>query len=110
VAMGALPLAAFCFGRLAREFLGVGIAMGNVPGWVAGALGTLLALGLGGAVALFLAWVGWSVFRQGGQVLLDEDTTQPFMEEDRGRGPAGELSARLAEWLLGPGGGPRGRG
>jgi hypothetical protein len=110
VAMGALSLAAFCFGRLAREFLGVGIAMGNVPGWVAGALGTLLALGLGGAVALFLAWVGWSVFRQGGQVLLDEDTTQPFMEEDRGRGPAGELSARLAEWLLGPGGGPRGRG
>ena len=110
IALGALALAAFCFGRLAREFIGVGLATGNAPGWVTGALGTLLALGLGGAVALFLAWVGWSVFRQEGEVLLDEETIQPIMEGDWGRGPVGDLSTRLAGWLLGPGGGPRGRG
>jgi len=110
IALGALALAAFCFGRLAREFFAVGLALGNAPGWVTGALGTLLALGLGGAVALFLAWVGWSVFRQGGEVLLDEEATQPIMEGDWGRGPVGELNARLAEWLLGAGGEPRGRG
>jgi hypothetical protein len=109
IAMGALALAAFCFGRLARTFIGVGLALGNAPGWVTGALGTLLALGLGGVVALFLAWVGWTVFRQGGQALLDADATQPILDGDWGRGPVGELSARLAEWFLRPGRGSPGR-
>jgi hypothetical protein len=110
IALGALALAAFCFGRLAREFIGVGLAMGNVSGWVAGALGSMLALGLGGMAALFLAWLGWSVFRQGGQVLLDEEAIQPIMEEDWGRGPVGDLSTRLAAWLVGAEGGSPGGG
>ena len=110
IALGALGLAAFCFGRLAREFMGIGLALGNASGWVTGALGTLLALGLGGVVALFLAWVGWTVFHQGGQVLLDADATQPIMEENWGQGPVGGLSVRLAGWLLGPGWGSPGRG
>lgn len=110
IALGALGLSAFCFGRLAREFIGIGLTLGNAPGWITGALGTLLALGLGGVVTLFLAWVGWSVFRQGGQVLLDEEAAQPIMEGDWGSGPVGEMSARLAEWLLGLGGRSPGRG
>ncbi|MFI5339600.1 MAG: hypothetical protein ACHQ7N_07160 [Candidatus Methylomirabilales bacterium] len=109
IAMGALALAAFCFGRPARQLIWHGLATGDGRGWVIGALGTFLALGLGGAVALFLARVGWETFRQGAEVLLDEEASQPIMEGGRGSGPLGEMSARLAGWLLGPGSKPRGR-
>jgi len=109
IAMGALALAAFCFGRPAGQLIGSGLATGGGHGWVLGALGTLLALGLGGAVALFLAWVGWETFRQGGEVLFDEEASQPIMEGDWGAGPLGEMRAKLAGWLLGPGSGPGGR-
>jgi hypothetical protein len=109
VAMGALALAAFCFGRPARQLIGSGLAAGDGHGWVIGALGTLLAMGLGGAVALLLAWIGWETFRQGAEVLFDEETSQLIMEGNWRAGPLGEMSAKLAGWLLGPGSGPRGR-
>lgn len=107
IAIGSLALAAFCFGRPARQFIWPALATGGRHGWVIGALGMLLALGLGGAVALFLAWVAWETFRQGAEVLLDEDASQPIMESDWGSGPLGAMRAKLAEWLLRPGSGPR---
>jgi len=103
IAMAALALAAFCFGRPARQLIRHVFIAGGEHGWVIGALGTLLALALGGAVALFLAWVGWAVFRQRAEVLLDGDASRPIMEGDWGSGPLGEMSAKLAGWLLGPG-------
>jgi hypothetical protein len=96
IAVGALALAAFCFGRPARHFIENGLG-------IAGALGTLLALGVGGAVALFLAWVGWMTFRHGAEVLFDEETGRPVMESDWGSGPLEAMSAKLAGWLLGAG-------
>jgi hypothetical protein len=107
IAMGALALAAFCFGRPTRGLIWPAHNTGDGPGWLMGALGTLLALGLGGAVALFLAWLAWEIFRHGTEVLLDEDASSPIMEGDWGAGPLGALSSRLAGWLLGPGLGPR---
>lgn len=109
IAMGALALAAFCFGRPARQLMGAGLAAGHGHGWVIDALGTLLAMGLGGAVALFLAWVGWETFRQGAEVLFDEETSQPIMEGAWRAGPLARTRARLAGWLLSPGPGPHGR-
>jgi hypothetical protein len=109
IAMGALALAAFCFGRPARQLIWAGLAAGHGHGWVIGALGTLFAMGLGGAVALFLAWVGWETFRQGVEVLCDEETSQPVIEGTWGVGPLAEMRAKLAGWLLGPGPGPHGR-
>jgi hypothetical protein len=109
IAVGALALAAFCFGRPARQLIGIRLAAGGGHGWVIGALGTLFTMALGGAAALFLAWVGWETFRQGAEVLFDEETSRPIMEGDWRAGWLGEMSARLAGWLLGPGSGPRGR-
>jgi hypothetical protein len=103
IAVGALALAAFCFGRPARQLIGHGLG-------IAGALGTLLALGVGGAVALFLAWVGWMTFRHGAEVLFDEETGRPVMESDWGSGPLEAMSAKLAGWLLGAGSQPERRG
>ncbi len=109
IATAALALAAFCFGRPARQLIWSGLSTGHGHGWIIGALGTLLVLGLAGAMALFLAWVGWETFRQGADVLLDEEASQPIMEGDWGPGPLGAIRAKLAEWLLGPGSGPRGQ-
>lgn len=110
VAMGALALAAFCFGRPARQIIVSGLAIGHVPGWLVGALGTLVGLGLGGAVALLLAWVGWEAFRQGGEVLLEAEGSQPLIERNSGPAPLRGMSAKLTGWLLGPGSWPHGRG
>ena len=109
IAIGALALAAFCFGRPARQLVSPALAAGGGHGWLIGALGTLFALALGGAVALFLAWVAWDTFRHGGEALLEEEASQPIMEGEWGPGPLGALSARLAGWLLGAGAGPRGQ-
>ena len=110
IAIGALALAAFCFARPVRQLIRPALAGGGGQGWLMGALGALLALGLGGAVGLFLAWLGWEVFRQGGEVLLDESASSPIMEGEWGSGPLGVLSARLAGWLLGPTSGPGEKG
>jgi hypothetical protein len=109
IAMGALALAAFCFGRPARQLIGAGLAAGPGHGWIIAALGTLFAMGLGGAVTLFIAWVGWETFRQGAEVLFDKETSQLIVEGNWGAGPLGEMRAWLAGWLLGPGPGPHGR-
>ena len=109
VAIGALAVAALCFGRPVRQLIGAGFAAGSTYGWIIGLLGTLVALGLGGAVALLLAWVGWDTFRQGADALFDEETSQPIMEGNWGAGPLGGMSAKLAECLLTLGPSPRGR-
>jgi hypothetical protein len=108
IAMGALAVAAFCFGRPARLFIGLGSAIGGAQGWIGGALGTLLALGLGGVLALFLAWVGWGMFRQAGEMLFDEEGSRPIIDTDWGPSPLGGMGAKLAGWLLGSGSGPGG--
>ena len=108
VAIGALALAAFCFGRPARQLVWSALSMGHGRDWVLGALGTLLVMGLGGAAALFLAWIAWETFRQEADLLLDDSASLPIMEGDWGSGALGAMRARLAGWLLGPGSGPRG--
>ncbi|OGB95626.1 MAG: hypothetical protein A3G35_17720 [candidate division NC10 bacterium RIFCSPLOWO2_12_FULL_66_18] len=110
VAAAALAAGALCFGRPARQLLGGGLAGGASPGWLVGTLGMLLALGLGGAVALFLAWLGWATFRQGGELVLAEDGSQPILGAGLGSGPLGEIGAKLGEWLLALGPRPPGRG
>jgi DNA-directed RNA polymerase subunit RPC12/RpoP len=110
IAIGALALAAFGFGRPARQLLQAGLPVGNLPGWLIGALGSLVVLALGGAMALFLSWVAWVTFRQGGEALLDEEAGRPLIEGDWGPGPLGQMRAKLAEWALGSGMGSGGRG
>jgi len=104
VAAGSLALAALCFGRSARQFLGAGAALAGTPAVQAGSGGILLGLLLGGAAGLFLAWVGWMTFRRGGELLVEEEAAEPILGAHWGSGPAGELSGKLAAWLLSPGG------
>lgn len=106
IAVGGLALAALCFGRPARELMAAGPVLSGSPGWAAGALGAGLALALGGAVALLVAWVGWTMFRRGGAVLLDAEAVHPTLEGGWGTGLLAEMSARLAGWLMGAGSGP----
>ncbi len=98
-----VALAAFCFGRPARQLVWSGLSTGHGHDWVVSALGTLLVMGLGGVAALFLAWVGWETFGQGADVVLDDAASSPIMEGDWGTGALGAMRARLAGWLLGPG-------
>lgn len=100
VAAAALAVAALCFGRPARQILGAGLAGGASPGWLVSTLGTLLALGLGGVVAMFLAWVGWATFRQGGELVLAEEGAQPTLGGGWEPGALGKVGTRLGEWLL----------
>ncbi len=100
VAAAALALAALCFGRPARQLVGAGLGAGPSPGWVSSTLGTLLALAMGGIVAMFLAWVGWTTFRRGGELLLVEDGAKPLLAAGWDSGVLGGAGTRLVEWLL----------
>ena len=101
IAIGALALAAFCFGRALRPAIWSILGAGNRGGWVVGGLETLLVMGVAGGLAFFLAWVSWRAFRQGGEVLLDEEASRPIMNADWESGSPRGVSARLAEWLVG---------
>ncbi|MBI4736479.1 MAG: hypothetical protein HY766_10570 [candidate division NC10 bacterium] len=110
VAVAALALAALCFGRPARHLVGAGLGSGPSPGWVLDTLGTLLALAMGGIVAMCLAWVGWTTFRRGGELLLVEDGAQPVLAAGLDSGVLGGAGTRLVEWLLAHGMRSGGRG
>jgi len=103
IAIGALALAAFCFGRALRPLFWSILGAGSRGGWVVGGLETLLVMGVAGGLALFLAWVSWQAFRQGGEVLLDEEASRPIMNADWESGSPRGMSAKLAEWLVGSG-------
>lgn len=106
----ALGLAALCFGRPTRQLLQAGLAGGAASGWFVGMLGVLLTLMTGGVAALFLGWMGWMVFRQGGDVVLGEETTKAVPAPDWNAGAFEGMRTWLAEWLLGFGTRPRGKG
>lgn len=109
VAVAAFALAALCFGRPARQVARAGLAMGAAPGWILGSLGTILGLAIGGTVALLLAWMGWTTFRQGGELLLGEQGVEPILGAGGGPGLLGGMRARLGEWLLSLGARPPGQ-
>ncbi len=67
----ALAVCAFGFGRLARQLLLSGSAMGKGAGWTLAATGSVVTLAGGAAVALLLAWIGWNAFRDPGDVWVE---------------------------------------
>ncbi|HSB81273.1 MAG TPA: hypothetical protein VLM91_21030 [Candidatus Methylomirabilis sp.] len=73
LAVAALALGAFCFGRPGRQLVLSGVATGGQAGWVFGTLGGLLALFLAGTVASLLAWMAWTIFRQSGEMILGDE-------------------------------------
>ena len=110
VALAALALAALGIGRPVRQFLQEGLPVQDTPGAVVGSLGSLLALVLGGLVALFVAWVGWTTFRRGGEMTLEGAVADP----GPGTGAVAEgiegIRASMAKWFLGIRPGSSGRG
>jgi hypothetical protein len=105
LAVAMLAVSAFCFGRPARELFMGGLAVGRPEGVVIGALGAVVGLGVGGAVASLLAWIAWTTFRRQDDVLLVEGTEAQQAPENMEVGEFQRIGARLIErWLL-----PRGR-
>jgi hypothetical protein len=100
VAVAALAVAALCFGRPARLLLRAGLDPGGTSGLVVGTLGTLLGLIVGGAVAVFLAWVGWTTFRCGGEMRLDGAKVEPVPGASVMPGGIEGIGARMRRWLL----------
>lgn len=110
LAVVALALAALAFGRPARGLVLGGLAIGQRAGWVFGTLGVLFGLILGGAVALLFAWLGWTTFRRGGEVLFSEDAAEPVLGGGPGAGGLESVRATVAGWLLALGRQSSGRG
>lgn len=110
VAAGSLALVALCLGRLGRQLVGTGAVLTGTRVLQASSEGILPALFLGGALGLFLAWVGWRTFRRGGELLVEQEAAEPILGAGWGSGPMGELSGKLAAWLLSPGGRSWGKG
>lgn len=100
VAVAALAVAALCFSRPARLLLRAGLDAGSRSGLVVGTLGTLLSLTMGGAIALFLAWVGWTAFRRGGEMRPDRTGVEPALGSGGVPGGIEGVRARMAQWLL----------
>jgi len=101
VAAAALAVAALCFGRPARLLWRAGLDAGGTSGLVVGTLGTALGLTVGGAVALTLAWVGWTTFRRGGEMCLDGSRTESLPGAGGVPGGIEGIRAGMAKWFLG---------
>lgn len=110
VAVAALAVAALCFSRPARLFLRGGLDGGGASDLIVGALGTLLGLTMGGAIALFLAWAGWTTFRHGGEMRLDGAGAGPVPSASVMPGGIEGIRARMARWFLVRWPGSSGRG
>jgi hypothetical protein len=109
-AMTALAFAALCFGRLQRQFDVIGVGGGRSIAAVLEAAGSVLGLLLSGTVALLLAVIAWLTFRRPGEVLLVGGTEKPVLGIAGGMGALEGIRTRVAEWLLGLGKLPGGRG
>lgn len=72
LALAALTLAALCFGRLGRQLILSGFAIGGPAGWVFGASGGILVLLIGGMIATGLAWITRTTFRQSGEIIMGD--------------------------------------
>ncbi len=110
VAMAALALAALCFGRLQRLFGVSGVAGSGSIASAFQAAGSVVGLLLGGTAALLLAVIAWIIFRRPGEILLLQSGDMPFLGIAGGMGGLEGIRTRLAEWLLGLGKLPQGRG
>ena len=111
VAVAALALAALWIGRPVRQLFQEGLRVQDTPGFVVGTLGNLLALMLGGLVALFVAWVGWTSFRRGGEMTLEGAVADPGPGTGAvTEGIEGGICARMVKWFLGIRPGSSGRG
>lgn len=110
VAMAALALAALCFGRLQRQFDVSGVAGSGSIASVFQSAGSVVGLLLGGTAALLLAVIAWVTFRRPGEMLLLQRGDKPVLGIAGGMGALEGIRTRLAEWLLGLGKLPQGRG
>ena len=96
--VAALAVAALCFGRPGRLLLRAALAAGDASGLLVGALGTLLGLTVGGGIALFLAWMGWTISHRGGELTLEGAVDTP-VSGAMGGGIEG-IRAGMTKWLL----------
>jgi hypothetical protein len=110
MAVAALGLAALSFGRLQRHFNLGGAAGGGSIGSAFPAAGGMLGLLAGGTVAFLLAIIAWLTFRRPGEMVLVGGTYRPLLGISEGMGALEGIRARMAEWLLGLGKPPGGRG
>ncbi|HSD50578.1 MAG TPA: hypothetical protein VLG48_04160, partial [Candidatus Methylomirabilis sp.] len=108
--VAAVAVAALCFGRPARLLLRAGLDGGGASALVVGTLGTLLGLTVGGAIALFLAWVSWTTFRRGGEMRLDGTGAEPVPGASVVPGGIEGICTRMAKWFLDRWPGSSGRG
>jgi len=72
VAVGALAVAAFCFGRSGRDLLPATTGGEHPASWITTTLGVGVGLVIGGAVAACLAWMAWRIFQTGEESLWGE--------------------------------------
>ncbi len=110
VAVAALAVAALCFSRAARLLLRAGLDPGGASSLGVGTLGMLLGLPVGGAIALFLAWVSWVTFRRGGEMRLDGAEVEPIPGASVVPGGIEGIRASMAKWFLDRWPGSSGRG
>ena len=96
ITVAGLALAALCFGRPTHALL-----VGSGPGhWLIGTVGAVLGLTLGGAMALLIAVIGWSAFRQGGEIHLEPSTDSALLDPPARGGALASLGAGMAGRLV----------